>query len=238
MTSGKNIKKMIGTDVGNKWGNKANNKPLLEYNLQFLGVKYIGLIMEHLNIILILISIYLNIIQTEVVGLEENLHHIIIKEDDYNMDFLLDIVIPKDEIKKIDLEEQLVEWDGMLFSQEPARFISKNLVFEKLTNLKYYSDILGKNLDEQKYSAFIYKGNELSELEFLANNFQGDFIRNSLLIFLEKIVRLSSFYLFLLREDEKIKERYEIENEEEFCKILQESLSWIKPKDIVILRLL
>ena len=35
-------------------------------------------------------------------------------------------------------------------------------------------------------------------------------------------------------EDEKIKERYEIENEEEFCKILQESLSWIKPKDIVI----
>ena len=49
----------------------------------------------------------------------------------------------------------------MLFSQEPARFISKNLVFEKLTNLKYYSDILGKNLDEQKYSAFIYKENEI-----------------------------------------------------------------------------
>jgi hypothetical protein len=101
VTSGKDIKKMIGTDVGNKWGNKANNKPLLEYNLQFLGVKYIGLIMERLNIILIHISIYLNIIQTEVVGLEENLHHIIIKEDDYNMDFLLDIVIPKDEIKKL-----------------------------------------------------------------------------------------------------------------------------------------
>ena len=39
MTSGKNIKKMIGTDVGNKWGNKANNKPLLEYNLQFFGDK-------------------------------------------------------------------------------------------------------------------------------------------------------------------------------------------------------
>jgi len=30
---------MIGTDVGNKWGNKANNKPLLEYNLQFFGDK-------------------------------------------------------------------------------------------------------------------------------------------------------------------------------------------------------
>ena len=39
MTSGKNIKKMIGTDVGNKWGNKANNKPLLECNLQFFGDK-------------------------------------------------------------------------------------------------------------------------------------------------------------------------------------------------------
>ncbi len=205
MTSGKNIKKMIGTDVGNKWGNKANNKPLLECNLQFLGVKYIGLIMERLNIILIHISIYLNIIQTEVVGLEENLHHIIIKEDDYNMDFLLDIVIPKDEIKKIDLEEQLVEWDGMLFSQEPARFISKNLVFEKLTNLKYYSDILGKNLDEQKYSAFIYKGNELSKLEFLANNFQGDFIRNSLLIFLKKLLDCQVFICFFYEKMKKLK---------------------------------
>ena len=39
VTSGKNIKKMIGTDVGNKWGNKANNKPLLECNLQFFGKK-------------------------------------------------------------------------------------------------------------------------------------------------------------------------------------------------------
>ena len=39
VTSGKNIKKMIGTDVGNKWGNKANNKPLLECNLQFFGDK-------------------------------------------------------------------------------------------------------------------------------------------------------------------------------------------------------
>ena len=39
VTSGKNIKKMIGTDVGNKWGNKANNKPLLECNLQFFADK-------------------------------------------------------------------------------------------------------------------------------------------------------------------------------------------------------
>ena len=42
VTSGKNIKKMIGTDVGNKWGNKANNKPLLECNLQFFAEKSDG----------------------------------------------------------------------------------------------------------------------------------------------------------------------------------------------------
>ena len=39
MTSGKNIKKMIGTDVGNKWGNKAKKEPLLECNLQFFADK-------------------------------------------------------------------------------------------------------------------------------------------------------------------------------------------------------
>ena len=83
------------------------------------------------------------------------------------MKFLLDIVIPKDEMKKVELEEQMIEWGGERFSHEPAKYMGKKtLVFEVLTNLKYHCGLLGNDLDAKKYSVLIYKGEELAELDF------------------------------------------------------------------------
>ena len=170
-------------------------------------------------------------------GLEKDRHHIIHKESDFIMRFLLDVVLPKDEMKKIDLEEQLIEWGGEIFSHEPAKYIGrKKLVFEELTNLEYYSGLLGHNLDTKKYSALIFKGEELAELEFLANSRTEDLGNNLLFVFLESLITLSSFYIFLLREDEIIKERYVIERDNELKSVLCESLSWNTPKDILIFK--
>lgn len=170
-------------------------------------------------------------------GLEKSRHHIILKENDFIMRFLLDIVIPKDEMKKVDLEEQLIEWGGERVSQDPAKYIGKEaLVFEQLTNLKYYCELLGDDLDAEKYSALIFKGEELTELEFLANSREENLRNNLLFVFLESLVTLSNFYIFLLREDEGIKERYAIEKREEFREVLCECLSWTTPKDIVIVK--
>lgn len=153
------------------------------------------------------------------------------------MNFLLDIVIQKDEIKKLDLEEELIEWGGEKFSQDPIKYIWKRaLVFEQLTSLKYHCDLLGDDLDEKKYSALIFKGEELSELEFLANNYEKNLRSNLLFVFLEKLITLSSFYVFLLREDECIKERYKIEKIDELKGVLCECLSWTMPKDILIFK--
>ena len=173
-------------------------------------------------------------------GLERDRHHIIpknLKETDVIMSFLLDIIIPKDEMGKVSLEEQLIEWGGERFSQDPAKYIGKKeLVFEELTNLKYHCGLLGEKLDDKKYSALIFKGEELSELEFLANRREDALMSNLLFEFLEGLITLSSFYIFLLQEDEGIKERYAIENGEELKKILYTSLSWTTPKDIVIVK--
>lgn len=153
------------------------------------------------------------------------------------MRFLLDIVIPKDELEKVDLEEQLIEWGGVKFSQEPAKYVGKEvLVFEELANLKYHSDLLGEALDEEKYKALIFKGNEVSEVEFLANSRREELENNSLFAFLKSLITLSKFYLFLLREDEVIKEQYAIEGEEDFKDVLCRCLSWTEPKDIVIVK--
>ena len=115
-------------------------------------------------------------------------------------------------MEKADLVEQLIEWGGERLSQESVKYIGKKaLVFEQLTGLKYYCGLLGHDLDTQKYSALVYKGKELTELEFLANNSEGDLKSRLLFVFLENLITLSSFYIFLLREDEGIKKRYEIE---------------------------
>lgn len=164
-------------------------------------------------------------------------HHIILKECDFIMSFLLDVVIPKDEMNKVGLQEQLIEWGGVKFSQDPHKYIcNKRLVFEELTNLKYHCRLLGNDLDIKKYSALIFKGEELSELEFLVNRRTEELRNNQLFVFLEKLTTLSSFYIFLLREDEVIKERYAIERKEELKSILCESLSWDTTKDILIFK--
>ena len=153
------------------------------------------------------------------------------------MNFLLDIIIPKDEMKKVDLEEQLIEWGGEMFSQEPVKYIGrKKLVFEQLTSLKYHCKLLGDNLNEKKYCALVLKGEELSKLEFIINRREKDLESDLLYLFLKSLITLSSFYIFLVREDEDIKERYEIENGKELRNVLCKSLSWITPKDIVILK--
>ena len=153
------------------------------------------------------------------------------------MNFLLDIIIPKDEMKKVDLEEQLIEWGGEMFSQEPVKYIGrKKLVFEQLTSLKYHCKLLGDNLNEKKYCALVFKGEELSKLEFIINRREKDLESDLLYLFLKSLITLSSFYIFLVREDEDIKERYEIEKGKELRNVLCKSLSWITPKDIVILK--
>lgn len=190
-----------------------------------------------LTIIRIRINIFSNIFQIRVDGLEKDQYLIIHMGSDFNMRFLLDIVIPKDEMEKVELKEQLIEWGGDIFSQEPAKYIGReNLVFEELTNLNYYNRLLGYSIDAKKYSALIFKGEELSELEYLVNSKSEDMRNNPLFVFLERLITVSSFYIFLLREDEVIKERYLIESGDEFRKVLCESLSWNTPKDILIFK--
>ena len=89
------------------------------------------------------------------------------------MSFLLDIVIPKDEMNKVGLEEQLIEWGGAKFSQEPPKYIgNKELVFEELTNLKYHCGLLGNELDAEKYISYLIKNIRvhLGDFDWYAKN--------------------------------------------------------------------
>ena len=119
----------------------------------------------------------------------------------------------------------------------PSHHHRRALISDSLTDMKYHCGLLGDDLDTKKYSALILKGEELSELEFLANSGTKDLSNSLLFVFLESLITVSSFYIFLLREDEVIKEWHTIERKEELKAVLCKSLSWTTPKDIVILKI-
>lgn len=151
------------------------------------------------------------------------------------MDFTLDIIMAKDKVKKIDLNEKLVEWGGNVFSHDPPRYISSSkLVFEQIKDLSYYSKFLKEELDRDKYIALVLKGETLLDLEFLINGEEEKISNNKLFEFLIKVIKLEKFFILLVREDEVIKKRYAIKEKEELEKILCDSLKWSTPEDILI----
>lgn len=153
------------------------------------------------------------------------------------MIFNLDIVIQKREIEKLGLREQLIEWGGESFSQEPMKYVSStNFTFEQVVDLNYYSKLLGIDLNEKSYIALTLSGEELFDLEFAINSKKEKLTDNLLLSFFTKLVKLNEFYLFLIREDENIKSRYFVETEKELRAILYESLTWSTQTDVLVLK--
>ena len=57
-----------------------------------------------------------------------------------------------------------------------------------------------------------------------------------LFLFLISFYKLSEFYILLIREDEKIKERHRIFDKEEISIKLFDTLKWSNPKDILLFK--
>ena len=151
------------------------------------------------------------------------------------MEYILDIVIPKEEINKIDLQEQLVSWGEEIFSRDPRKFVSgSNLVFEQAEDLEYYSRLLNENLDADKYIALCLKDKSLYDLDFIVNTKKNELNNNGLVNFLSELIPLREFYIFLLREDEPIKQKSAVKNKNELIALLCDSMEWSNQKDILI----
>ncbi len=151
------------------------------------------------------------------------------------MDFTLDIIITRDKVKKLSLNEKLVEWGGEKFPLDPPEYISdSNLVFKQFNDLSYYNKLLEEELDKDKYVAFVLRGETLLDLEFLINREGEKISNNKLFEFLEKVIKLDEFFIFLIREDEVVKKTYEISEKEKLANILCNSLNWSTPEDILI----
>ena len=71
-------------------------------------------------------------------------------------------------------------------------------------------------------------------MEYVINNDESTLEENKLFKFLNELIKLSEFYILMIREDENVKERYRISTEEEIRARLSDSLRWSDPKDVLI----
>jgi len=153
------------------------------------------------------------------------------------MDLILDILIPKKDINKLNIEEILVEWGGETFSQDPKKYkFQSSVFFQEYDNWNYYKKIVGNNLEQYDFIAFTLQGESLTDLEFMVNNHEQNQKANNELIelFYELYKALDTFCIILLLDEEQIDEKYELADVDQAINIFLESLNWGSPKGIVI----
>ena len=152
------------------------------------------------------------------------------------MDYVLDIIIPKKEIESVELNEKMIEWGNYVYSFEPPQYITdSNIIFEQIENTQYFSKMVEEEFTDDIIVLGL-KSEMLYDLEYAVNNDKSMLEQNILLIFLHKLFKLSEFYILLVREDEKVKERYEVVTKEEMNIRLFESLKWSNPKDVLLFK--
>ncbi len=153
------------------------------------------------------------------------------------MDYYLDIVIKKQDIEKAGLKEMVFEWGGEAHSYKPTRYATNtHIEFEQIENSYYIFDSFGITLGKE-YIGLGLKSDLLQDLEYAVNSATKKPIDNIILAFLEQLTKLSVFYVFLIREDENIKESYEIISEKEMREKVFECMKWSTPKDVVLYKI-
>ncbi len=152
------------------------------------------------------------------------------------MDYVLDIAIPRKEIEVVKLNEKLVEWGDSVYSCSPPQYLANsNIIFEQIEDVKYFEEIIGKKISNEIVLLNL-RSDVLFELEYAINSDNKGLEKNELFLFLISFYKLSEFYILLIREDEKIKERHRIFDKKEISVKLFDSLKWSNPKDILLFK--
>lgn len=152
------------------------------------------------------------------------------------MDYVLDIIIPRQEIQTVNLNEKLIEWGDNVYSCEPPLYeTDTNIIFEKIEDIQYFNKVIGKELKDDTIVLHL-KSDIFFDLQYDLNNSDAMLEKNILFDFLTKLIKLSEFYILMVREDETVKECYSISTKEEISIRLSDSLKWTNPKDILLFK--
>lgn len=122
------------------------------------------------------------------------------------------------------------------YSCSPPQYLTNsNIIFEQIEDVKYFEEIVGKKISNEIVLLNL-RSDVLFELEYAINSDNKELWKNELFLSLISFYKLSEFYILLIREDEKIKERHRIFDKEEISIKLFDTLKWSNPKDILLFK--
>lgn len=158
------------------------------------------------------------------------------------MDFTLDILLPENELNKLNIKEVLFEWGEEEFSQDPPIYKDDTgLEFKQVQDLgyykRYYQKYIEDDLNVYKYTSLRLSGTHIFDLELIINNKNQDITGNIIFKFLEKMFKLKTFAIFLIRDEEEIDKRYRVNMKDELIDIFCRCLKWESIEGALITKL-
>lgn len=151
------------------------------------------------------------------------------------MNYILDILILKSDFDKVNITEQFGEWGGEQFSQVPAKYVYKSILEFHENSDSYYQKVLAE-VDLENYVPLTLESPHLSGLESIVNR-DNDISNNELILFLIDLYNnLSTFFVFMFRDEESIDEICHIRNSDELVKAFCKSLSRKSPKGVILIK--
>lgn len=154
------------------------------------------------------------------------------------MSSIVDILIKKHELHRVNIEECFIEWGEEELSQNPRKYIyNSTLVFHENTNMDYYADIVEGELDVRGFTSLTLEGDKLEELDRLVNSGKDITYTNDLIAFINELYKqLNTFCIIKFRCEECIDEICVMNEATKAVKIFMDSLKRSFPKGIAIIR--
>lgn len=153
------------------------------------------------------------------------------------------VLIREEDIKKIKVSEDLVEWGGENYSQDPPqyKYTNSSLFFHKFLSIdsykRYFKEVIGNDLKIDEFIPFILLGNQMLEIEKLINTNDTNMLNHDIFKFLDNLCELDEFAIFVERDEEYVDKRYHIKTKEELINIFCNCLSWNCPEGALITKL-
>ncbi len=154
------------------------------------------------------------------------------------MSSIVDVLIKKHELSKVNIEESFINWGEERLSQDPKKYIyNSTLVFHENTNMGYYADIVKDALDIYEFTSLTLEGDKLEEIDKLVNSGNDITYSNDLIVFINELYRsLNTFCLIKLRNEECIDEIHIVNEASNATKIFMDSFKRSFSKGIAIIK--
>lgn len=150
------------------------------------------------------------------------------------MDYEFDLIIQKECISKLQLTEVLHEWGGVMYPSAPAEYaLSCGIVFYEVEDTDFFKRLMGIDISDS-FIILHLKNDLIFELDYTINRNPDKLNENNLLNFIKDLSNLPTFYLLLVRDDERISDVYEVNTKDDIIQALTKCFDWNNPRDVLI----